>query len=114
VQVLHVESEDTQELRRAWDEDVERPLRAAGLPLPELVVLKSPYRYVIHPILDYVLLLERELTDRMISVVIPHLVERRWFHYFLHNQRGELLAALLLVKGDRRIAIVSVPWYLAG
>ena len=44
--------------------------------------------------------------------MIPELVSRRWYHYFLHNQRGKLLAALLLVKGDRRIVIINVPWYL--
>jgi hypothetical protein len=40
------------------------------------------------------------------------LVEPRWDHYFLHNQRTELLSGLLLLKGDRRIVIVNVPWYL--
>jgi len=59
-----------------------------------------------------VLAVEHQHTDRMVAVVIPNLVERHWYHYFLHNQRGELLAALLLVKGDRRIVIVNVPWYL--
>jgi hypothetical protein len=59
-----------------------------------------------------VLTLERTHEDKIIAVVIPNVVERRWYHYFLHNQRGELLSVLLLVKGDRRIAIVNVPWYL--
>jgi hypothetical protein len=30
----------------------------------------------------------------------------------LHNQRGQLLAALLVLKGDRRIVTINVPWYL--
>jgi hypothetical protein len=49
-----------------------------------------------------------------VAVVIPALVARHWYHNFLHNQRGKLLAALLLIKGDRRIAIINVPWYLTG
>jgi amino acid transporter len=112
VQVVHVECEGTDGLIRDWAKEIEQPARAAGLPVPALVVLHSPYRFVIQPILDHVLAVERAHQDRMVAVVIPELVERRWYHYFLHNQRGELLAALVLVKGDRRIVIVNVPWYL--
>lgn len=93
-------------------EDVEQHLRVAGRPMPTLVVLRSPYRLVIQPILDYVLAVEHEHPDRRVAVVIAALVERRWYHYFLHNQRGELLSALLMLKGNRRIGIVNVPWYL--
>ena len=56
----------------------------------------SPYRFVVQPIVDYVLALEREYEDRTIAVVIPQLMERRWYYYFLHNQRLQLLAAQLL------------------
>ena len=52
--------------------------------------------------------------DRTIAVVITELVARRWYHYFLHNQRGQLLSALLLMRGAHRIAIVNLPWYLKG
>lgn len=76
------------------------------------MVLKSPYRYVIGPILDYVLELEQIHKDRQIAVLVPILVERHWYQRFLHNQRGELLTALLLLKGNQRIVIVNVPWYL--
>jgi hypothetical protein len=112
VRVVHVEAEGADPLACDWEHDVERPARAAGLPVPKLVRLRSPYRLVIRPIVDYVLGVEREHPERTVAVVIPELVEGRWYHYFLHNQRGELLAALLLVKGDRRIVIINVPWYL--
>ncbi|MCU1338674.1 MAG: Amino acid permease [Bryobacterales bacterium] len=115
VQVVHIEHEGSDgALVRDWPKVVEQPARAAGLPPPELVVVRSPYRFVIQPILDHVLAVERERKDRLVAVVIPEVVERRWYYYFLHNQRGKLLAALLLVKGDRRIVIVNVPWYLGA
>jgi hypothetical protein len=115
VQAVHVEYEGADgALMRDWPKEVEQPVRACGLPPPELVVLRSPYRFVIHPILDHVLAVERKHRDRMIAVVIPEVVERRWYYYFLHNQRGKALAALLLIRGDRRIVIVNVPWYLDG
>ena len=56
--------------------------------------------------------LEHEHQDRTIAVVVPELVEPRWYYYFLYNQRGELLAAQLLLNVDRRIVIINVPWYL--
>jgi amino acid transporter len=112
VQVVHVKVEGADSFVRDWHEEVERPARERNLPVPKLVVLRSPYRFVIHPILEHVLGVEFQHPNRMIAVVIPNLVERRWYHYLLNNQRGELLSALLLVKGDRRIVIVNVPWYL--
>jgi hypothetical protein len=55
---------------------------------------------------------EKENPQRTIAVVIPTMVEHHWYHYFLHNQRGQMLTALLLLSGDERINIINVPWYL--
>jgi len=113
VDVVHVEAENIESLTlEDWEREVLTPLKAAELPLPRLIRLKSPYRFVIDPILSYVLRVEREHKDRMVAVLIPELVESRWYQYFLHNQRARLLSTLLLLQGDRRIVIVSVPWYL--
>jgi amino acid transporter len=111
---LHVDSgeEDCDELQRNWSTLVKTPAEREGLPAPTLVLLKSPYRFVIGPILDYVLDLERKNPDRQIAVLIPELVERRWHNYLLHNQRAQWLKALLLVKGNQRIVVISVPWNL--
>ncbi len=76
------------------------------------MVLKSPYRFIVTPILNFVFELERKHTDRQIAVFLPTLVERHWYQHFLHNQYGELLTALLLLKGNKRIVIVNIPWYL--
>jgi amino acid transporter len=114
VHVVHVEAEDVERLDGDWKRQIELLARAVLRPMPELVELKSPYRYVIQPILDYVLTVERENPDRMIAVVIAELVARKWYHYFLHNQRGKVLSALLLLRGAHRIAIVNLPWYLKG
>jgi len=46
------------------------------------------------------------------AAAVPELVERHWYHYPLHNQRAELLKALLLVKGSRNIVLINVPWYI--
>jgi len=113
---LHISSEEPDEdegnLSREWKNCVELPSRNAGIPAPRLVEIKSPFRYVVAPIIDYIFDLEQSHPDRQIAVIIPILVERRWYQRFLHNQRGELLSHLLLAKGNRRIVIMNVPWYL--
>ncbi len=56
--------------------------------------------------------LEAENRDRMIAAMLPELVERHWMHYFLHNQRPEVIAVRLMRKGKQRIMIVNVPWHM--
>ncbi len=80
--------------------------------IPELIVLPSPYRLILSPIVDYVLNVERTCPDQQIAVLVPELVEKHWYHYLLHNKRGSILKALLLLRGNRRIVLINVPWYL--
>jgi amino acid transporter len=110
VHVLFDEKQD--ELAELWPGLVEQPARAAGLPVPELVKVASPFRYVITPIVDYVLDLSAKNPDREIAVIVPEMIEHKWYHYFLHNQRAQGLKALLLLKGNERITTMSIPWYL--
>ena len=95
-----------------WRRFAETPAREAGLPPPKLVVIQSPYRMLLTPILHYILDVEKQNPGRQIAVLLPEMVERHWFHYFLHNQRAEILKTWLLVKGNQRIIVLSVPWYL--
>jgi amino acid transporter len=113
VEVLHIESEDSpNSLKRIWPARVEEPAREAKQAVPRLTVLNSPFRFVVQPIIDHVLEIERKNPDRTIAVLLPELVERQWYQYFLHNQRARILAAHLLTQGTHRIVIVNVPWYL--
>ncbi len=113
VEVLHVESEDsTNSLKRVWPSRVEQEARAAQRSVPRLTILTSPFRFVVQPILDHILEVEHTHPGRTIAVLLPELVERQWYQYFLHNQRARILAARLLMQGVHRIVIVNVPWYL--
>ena len=113
VQAVHVcaEGED-KELQGRWAQLVEAPAKAQGFPVVKLQLLESPYRFVITPIVDYVLKVQQGNPERRIAVVIPEMIEHHWWHYFLENNRSELLKALLLLKGNQRIILVNVPWYL--
>ena len=111
--VLHVDcGEEEGEVCKQWAECVEKPMRKAGLPVPHMRVLKSPFRFVINPIVDYVLDLEKRNPHRQIAVIIPELVQKHWYQYFLHNQRATWLKAALLLKGSQRIVVINAPWYL--
>jgi amino acid transporter len=110
---LHVEpTEHSELLQDDWEQYVQRPFRAEGKEPPQLHLLPSPYRFVIIPIVQFILDLSKKNPGRSIVVVIPELVEDRWYEYFLHNQRGRLLEWVLLARGNERIFTVSAPWYV--
>jgi amino acid transporter len=111
---IHVEPENHSELlREDWERYVEKPFREAGAEPPQLTILPSPYRWVIVPVVQYVLQLSEKYPQRRIVVVIPQLVEDHWYEYFLHNQRGRLLAWALLAQGNKYIFALSSPCYLS-
>jgi amino acid transporter len=115
IHVVHVCREDQKEqLKDEWATLVEEPARRAGLPVPKYVELQSPYRLVITPVVDYVLMLQVENPDRQIVLIVPELIELHWYHYFLQSNRGELLKGLMLLRGNQNIAIINLPWYLTG
>jgi amino acid transporter len=110
---LHVDpSEHTELLQDDWENYVEKPFRMAGKEPPKLHLLPSPYRFIIIPIVQFILDLSKNNPDRNLIVVIPELVEDRWYEFFLHNQRSRLLKWVLLARGNERIFTVSAPWYV--
>jgi amino acid transporter len=112
---LHVELSDEREsICDVWDHMIAAPLEAAGIKAPQLVRLKSPYRFLLSPVVDFVLKKEKELETRHIAVLVPELVVKHWWEYLLHNQRANLLKVLLLLKGNQRILVINIPWYLQG
>jgi hypothetical protein len=118
LQIVHVDSPDTdhgqEELALQWTDKILKPMRAAGLPDPKFERLKSPYRTVLMPLLDYILSEERRNEDRHIAVLIPELIVSHWWQALLHNQRSSLLKLLLLVRGKQRIVVINIPWYHDG
>ena len=89
-----------------------QPIRATGMPEPELVTVQSTFRTILSPLMDYILQLEDENPGRKVAVLLPELVVRHWWENLLHNQRVQLLKLLLLLKGNQRIVVVNIPWYL--
>ena len=96
----------------AWEKDIVAPLKAAGRCIPKLITLPSPYRYIVNPVVDYALEVERESETCKVCVLVPQLVVQHWWEGMLHNRRSDLLKMLLLMRGNRRIVVINIPWYL--
>jgi len=113
IYIVHIQEEQSdRDFSSEWRVDVQPSIDRAGLPEPTLVILKSPYRKVITPILNYVWQLEAKNPENAIAVLVPQLIESRWYYSLLHNRRADILKTVLLLKGRNRILIVNVPWNL--
>ena len=114
IKVVHVHSEDDLEdgLDVVWEKNIMVPIRRENLTAPELVTILSSYRFIVGPLMNYILELEATNPGRKIAVLLPELVVRHWWENALHNQRVQLLKLLLLLKGNQRIVVVNIPWYL--
>jgi amino acid transporter len=111
VQVL-TGDRDVDDLAPRWAELVEQPARRLGLPVPTLIVKRSEYRNVSAPLLELVTELAKQHAGRAIAVVVPELVEARWYHYLLHGQTAALLRYQLRARGGPQLVIVNTPWFL--
>ncbi len=113
VYALHIADDEAggEELQRRWPALVDAPTREAGLHAIKLVVVPSPFRKLYQPLTDFITELERTHPGRLIAVIVPELVERRWYHYFLHNQTATFLKGYLYFSGMRHVVVVNVPWY---
>jgi hypothetical protein len=110
VQVLS-EALKTENLEGKWREVVVEPARQAGYPAPKLVVIISPYREFYGPFLDYLAKLAKENPGRPIGVMVPEVVEKKWYHFFVRH-RATFLKGLILMKGGPQIFLINDPWYV--
>jgi hypothetical protein len=82
----------------------------------EFVVVPSPYRSVIGPLLDYLDQTDQEINDgQLASVIIPEFVPAKWWQALLHNQTAWMLKAALLYRRRRygfHQAIIDIPYHL--
>jgi amino acid transporter len=98
---VDIDDEATRKLREKWEQ------WGAGI---KLVVLPSPYRSLIRPLLRYLQRLRRQGNVEIITVVLPEFVPARWWQHLLHNQSSLLLKGALLFR--RGIIVTSVPYHL--
>jgi amino acid transporter len=110
---VHVDCGDEQDtFRQRWSELVEVPARNAQLPVPSLVVLESPFRFVVKPIVEYALKIQAENPDNHIAILVPEFIEHHWYNVLLHNNRSQLLKTYINLQENPRITVINIPWYL--
>jgi amino acid transporter len=93
------------------DDPLAHEWKERGVPVP-LVVIESPYRETVRPVLRYVRQLRREYPGDVISIVIPEYVVAHWWEHLLHNQTALRLKGRLLFEPS--VAVTSVPWVLGA
>lgn len=86
---VEINEETTQPIKDEWEE------WSQGLPL---LVLASPYRSLIGPLLAYIKAVQREGSNEIVTVVLPEFVSSKWWHDALHNQAGLLLKLALSTR----------------
>ena len=103
VRAVHVEIESTttNALRASWEQ------WGCGV---DLVILRSPFRSLMEPLLEYLEELRREDPHGYVTVVLPEFVPERLWQHLLHNQHALLIKGALLFK--RNVAVTSVPFHL--
>src|SRR5512146_1757306 len=99
---VEVDPDTSAELKRRWSEwDI-------GV---ELVVLESPLRSILRPLVAYV----DDLTNRgeadLVTVVVPEIVPRSWFGHLLHNKTALFIRTAFLFRPN--VVVTAVP-YLIG
>jgi hypothetical protein len=98
---VNVDHTATQQLTRNWERFGD------GLPL---VVLESPFRSLMEPLLEYMEQIHSDHPADYITVVLPEFVPARWWHHLFHNQRALLIKGALLFQPNT--VVTSVPFHL--
>jgi amino acid transporter len=78
-----------------------------GVPL---IVLESPYRSLMEPLLEYIDQVDASQPDDFVTIVLPEFVPARWWHHIFHNQRALLIKGALLFRPN--VVVTSVPFHL--
>jgi amino acid transporter len=99
---VDVDAAGTEQIRRQWE------TWGRGV---KLVILDSPYRSLMEPLLEYIEQVDAEAPDDYVTIVLPEFVPARWWHHLLHNQRALLIKAALLFKPNT--VVTSVPFHLS-
>jgi amino acid transporter len=102
ITAVHVSTnpDDTARVQREWG------LWGNGI---RMVILDSPYRLLLEPLLDYIDQIdERRQPNEIITIVVPQFVPRHWWHNLLHTQTAFLLRVVLLFRPG--IVVTDVPY----
>ena len=98
---VNLDDEQTEKVRIKWSQ------WGSGVPL---IVLDSPFRSLIGPIMRYIDKVDQLYDDDVLSVILPEFIPSKWWQHLLHNQTALLIKATLLFS--KRVVVMSVPYHL--
>ncbi len=100
---IHVSLDPTRDerIRERWT------LWSRGLPL---VILESPYRSLVDPILEYIDILQSREDNCQITIVVPEFMPTGWWAKLLHGQAGVVL--LLRLRYRPGVAVTNIPYHI--
>ncbi len=98
---VDMDSTATAKLQAKWTQ------WGSGIPL---VVLDSPYRSLLVPLMRYIDEVDQRYNDDVITIILPEFIPSRWWQHLLHNQTGLLIKAALLFRKGK--VVTSVPYHL--
>ena len=76
----------------------------------DLILIPSPFRSVLRPLVDYVEGLRLNSPGELVSVVVPEIVPRHWLEHVLHNKTALYIRTAFLFKPN--VVVVAVPFQL--
>jgi amino acid transporter len=98
---VEVDPKMTESVRREWEQwDI-------GV---DLVVVPSPYRSIIRPLVRYVDELRCDTVGELVSVVVPEIVPKHWWEHLLHNKTALYIRTAFLFRPN--VVVVAVPFHL--
>jgi amino acid transporter len=104
VKAVYVETdpERTRRLEERWGK--------WGMGVP-LIVLNSPYRSLLGPLVDYIDQMQRQRGEHhVVTIVLPEFLPARWWQQLLHNQTALLIKGQLLFR--KNVVVTDVPYHL--
>jgi amino acid transporter len=99
VEAVHVELNPagTERVKRAWED------WGCGIPL---TILKSPYRSISEPLLEYIDEVEDRYKHDLVTIIVPEFVTKSWWHNLLHNQTSIMIKTLLRYRSNKVVTTV--------
>ncbi|HTV90115.1 MAG TPA: APC family permease [Stellaceae bacterium] len=104
--------EPDDKLRQEWRDYVEQPATRLGLNPPRLQVVPSEFRSMAAPLLRAIEEAQRQCPGHPVTIILPELVDGRWWGYLMHANRERRLRAQLLRDGGQNVTVATVPWHL--
>jgi amino acid transporter len=109
--LLQGDREDTgtaNEVRGAEGAKGQKRQREANI--PQLVIIESPYRSLVSPLITYIDAVREDNPDATISVILPEFVPAHWWERILHNQTAFRLKLALYTHPG--VVVINVPYHL--